>query len=44
MIYAPNTPIPIFFLEGDQLDATDIVAHNINTQRILKPNNIRPQR
>ncbi|KAL4153886.1 hypothetical protein QTP88_001719 [Uroleucon formosanum] len=34
----------IFFLEGDKLGATDIVAHNINTSLNLKPINIRPYR
>ena len=34
----------IFFLEGDQLGATDIVKHNINIPRNLKPMNIRPYR
>lgn len=34
----------IFYLEGDRLGATDIVTHNINTSRSLKPINIRPYR
>jgi len=34
----------IFFLEGDQLSATDVVTHSINTPRCVKPINIRPYR
>ena len=34
----------LFFFEGDQLSATDIVTHKINTPRCVKPINIRPYR